>query len=74
MSSDTLSLQRELTDIVNGWEKRAGKYFSLAEREADPLGRKFYESSAMAYANCVTGVRGLLDQAQPVLHTTQVAT
>ena len=66
--------QRELANIVTRWEKRAGKYFVFAEREADPLGQKFYQSSAMAYANCATEVRSLLDQVRPVLHTTQAAT
>jgi hypothetical protein len=74
MSSDTLSLQRELADMVNGWEKHAGKYFVLAEHEIDPLGQKFYTSSAMAYANCAIALKSLLAQAQPVLHTTQAAT
>jgi hypothetical protein len=72
-ADSTTSLQHELANIVNQWEKHAGKYFVLAEQETDPLGQKFYRSSAMAYANCATSVRCLLDQARPVLHTTQAA-
>jgi hypothetical protein len=53
--------------------KHAGKYFVLAERESDPIGQKFYQSSAMAYANCATGIRSLLGQ-EPALHTTQAGT
>jgi len=64
----------EFTNMVRVWEQRAGKYFVLAERELDPLGQKFYQSSAMAYANCAVALKNLLDPSQPVLHTTQAAT
>ena len=63
-------MQSDLGDMVNQWEKHASKYFGLAERELDPLGQKFYQSSAMAYANCATSGRNLLGRARPVLHTT----
>ena len=72
--SNASSLQSRLTDTINEWEKHAGKYFDLAERESDPLGQKFYQSSAMAYANCAVALKSLLDQTRPVLHTTQGAT
>ena len=74
MDQDNLKMQSDLGDIVSEWEKHAGKYFDLAERERDPLGQKFYQSSAMAYTNCATAIRSLLDQAQPALHTTQATT
>lgn len=44
-------------DIVSIWEQRACKYFLLAERETDPPGQKFYQSSAVAYANCAAEAR-----------------
>jgi hypothetical protein len=47
-------------DMATQWEKRAAKYFRLAEREEDPLGQKFYQSSAMAYANCATDLQRLI--------------
>lgn len=53
--------RRELADAVNQWEKKAGKFFILAEREKDPLGQKFYQSSAVAYANCANDIRQLLE-------------
>ena len=53
--------RRELAALVTKWEKHAGKYFVLAEREKDPLGRKFYQSSAIAYANCAGDIRRLLE-------------
>ena len=74
MDQDNRKLQSDLGDVVNQWEKHASKYFALAERESDPLGQKFYQSSAMEYANCATAIRGLLDQAVLALHTTQAAT
>lgn len=61
--------RRELAAMVGQWEKRAGNYFILAEREIDPLGEKFYRSAALVYANCAAGVRRLLDQAIVVSHT-----
>lgn len=59
--------RRELADLVNQWEKHAGKYFVLAERETDPLGQKFYQSTAMAYANCAAQIRPLVEpmEAEP---------
>jgi len=51
----------ELADLVNRWEKHAGKYFVLAEREKDPLGQKFYQSTAVAYANCANDIRQMLE-------------
>lgn len=62
---DTLN-QRELqchrlASIVAGWEKEASKYFDLSEQETDPLGQKFYQSSAMAYTNCAEALRRFLD-------------
>lgn len=53
--------RRELADMVNQWEKHAGEYFVLAEREQDPIGKKFYQSSAVAYSNCAAGIRQLLE-------------
>lgn len=47
----------KLANTVKLWEKKAGKYFVLAEREVDPLGQKFYQSTAMAYANCANDIR-----------------
>jgi hypothetical protein len=75
--SDTHSpntLQSELAAIVNEWEKHAGKYFVLAERERDPLGQKFYQSTAVAYANCAMEVRRLFDHAPVVLRNRQAGT
>jgi len=74
MDHDNLKTQSNLGDIVSEWEKHAGKYFDLAEREPDPLGQKFYQSSAMAYANCATAIRSLLDQTPLALHKTQATT
>lgn len=45
--------------VIGEWKKRACKYFCLAKEEKDPLGRKFYESAAMAYANCVMDVNAI---------------
>jgi hypothetical protein len=74
MNHDNLKMQRDLGDIVSEWEKHAGKYFGLAEREQDPLGQKFYQSSAMAYANCATAIRHLMGQAPLASHKTQATT
>ena len=41
-------LPSELIKLAREFEKQAGKYFTLAAEEKDPLGHKFYESSAMA--------------------------
>ena len=68
------SLRRELADRVNQWEKHAGKYFVLAERETDPLGQKFYQSTAVTYANCAMEVRRLFDHAPAVLRNRQART
>lgn len=63
--------ENNLADMAKQWEKHAGKYFVLAEREADPLGQKFYQSSAMAYANCANDIRKALGQAVCVSHSQQ---
>jgi hypothetical protein len=62
-----------LADLVNQWEKHAGKFFILAEREKDPLGQKFYQSTAMAYANCANDLRQMLAQTFFASHNPQVA-
>lgn len=74
MDQDNFKMQSDIGDIVSEWEKHAGKYFDLAEREQDPLGQKFYQSSAMAYANCATAIRHLMGQVPLALHKTQATT
>jgi len=53
-------LRDQLLQLITQWEIHASKYFVLAKREQDPLGKKFYESSAMAYANCATSADSML--------------
>ncbi len=54
--------QSGLLKAVEGWETRAGRYFGLADKESDVLGRKFYETAAMTLANCAAEVRGILGE------------
>jgi hypothetical protein len=42
-----------LAQVAMNWKAKADDYFSLAETEADPLGKKFYESSAITLFNCI---------------------
>ena len=50
-------MEQELKNLAASWEHQAGRYFVLAERETDPLGKKFYHSSAVALCNCATELR-----------------
>jgi hypothetical protein len=59
------SLQSSLLNLVAQWEAQAGKFFLLAEQERDPVGKKFYQSSAMAHANCATSATNMLAPTEP---------
>jgi len=48
-----------LTEVVGLWKARAARYFSLAEKETDPVGKKFYEASALALTNCSDDIENL---------------
>lgn len=42
--------------ILTSWAKQAYRYYTLAESEVDPLGKKFYTSYAMALRNCINEI------------------
>ena len=50
-------MKQKLLNLAASWEQQAGRYFVLAERETDPLGKKFYHSSAVALCNCAAELR-----------------
>lgn len=61
----------KLASMVKQWKEHAGRYFTLAEQENDPLGQKFYQSSAMVYANCAAEVIRLIGVNSNHAHTPQ---
>ena len=60
MHKEQVVLENELKELISTWSKKALKYYRLAEKENDPVGKKFYESSALSTANCVTDLKNLL--------------
>lgn len=52
-SQDLDALRDTLCQIALSWKAKGHQYFTLAETEEDPLGKKFYESSAMTLLNCI---------------------
>ncbi len=53
-------MQQELLNLAVAWEQQAGRYFVLAESELDPLGKKFYHSSAVTLCNYAVDLKKLL--------------
>ena len=60
MAEHVTSLESELKIALERWRKQAVRYFQLGDKEKDPLGAKFYQSSAMAIANCIFDVEAIL--------------
>ncbi len=58
-------IAKQLFELVLNWRCRAARYAFLSELETDALGRKFYSSTAIAYANCAAELENFI-QAQVI--------
>ena len=43
----------EFNKMVEKWKRKAYRYYTEAETEKDPIGKKFYEASAQTLFNCL---------------------
>jgi hypothetical protein len=69
-SSAALSATRDsLMGMIEHWKKKAFAYLQLAKKEKDPVGRKFYESSALSIAYCIQDVEKNLSLKLPACST-----
>ena len=41
---------------INEWKAKSRKYFELAEKEQDVIGKKYYSSYATALVNCIDDI------------------
>ncbi len=56
-----IAIAKALQQLVLNWRSKAGRYLFEARCERDLLGRKFYESSVIAYGNCATELEKALN-------------
>jgi len=49
----------QLNYLKSKWSEKAKKYYDLAKREKDELGKKYYTAYATAFSNCIKDLKML---------------